>query len=227
METAHTSIPVEPTDEDLVRRSIARDPAAVRTLTERYNQRLYRIARSIVGDAAEAEDVVQDAYLKAFSGLDTFRGESAVGTWLTRIAINEALGRVRRRKPTIPLEPAVEPALRLHTHYRSPSTMADPEYSMAQQELQSLIERSIDRLPDPFRVVFVARFVEELSVEETSELLGIRPETVKTRAHRARRRLKLDLEQRVGASVPEAFRFDGARCVRLTEAVVRRLTGLS
>jgi RNA polymerase sigma-70 factor (ECF subfamily) len=214
---------VELTDAELVRRCINRDAAAVGVFTQRYNQRLYRIARSILGDAAEAEDAVQDVYLKAFSGLERFRGESGVGTWLTRIAINESLGRARRRKPTVAWEPDAEPAQQPHTLYSSPSAGPDPEMSMAQQELQSLVERSIDALPEPFRLVFVARFVEGLSVEETADLLDIRPETVKTRAHRARRRIRLDLETRVGATVPEAFRFDGERCARLTAEVLRRL----
>jgi RNA polymerase sigma-70 factor (ECF subfamily) len=212
------------TDAELVRRCRERDPAAVRVLTQRYNQRLYRIARSILGDAAEAEDAVQDTYLKAFSGLEQFRGESNVGTWLTRIAINEALGRARRRKPTVAWEETTEPALHPHTLYQSPSAGPNPEIAMAQQELQSLVERSIDALSEPFRVVFVARFVEGLSVDETAELLGLRPETVKTRAHRARRRLKLDLERRVGGAVSDAFRFDGSRCERLTRTVVEQLT---
>ena len=221
-----TALPpdVELSDSELVQRCIARDPAAVRVLTQRYNQRLYRIARSILGDAADAEDAVQDAYLKAFSGLERFRGEAGVGTWLTRIAINEALGRARRRKPTVVWEETSEPALQPHTLYQSPSAGPDPEIAMAQQELQSLVERSIDPLPEPVRVVFVARCVEGLSVEETADLLGLRPETVKTRAHRARQRLKLDLERRVGGAVPDAFRFDGQRCERLTRSVLERLT---
>jgi RNA polymerase sigma-70 factor, ECF subfamily len=210
-------------DVELVRRCIDRDPAAVRLLTQRYNQRLYRVVRSILGDAAEAEDAVQDVYLKAFSGLERFRGEAGVGTWLTRIAINEALGRARRRKPTVAWEPAAEAALQPHTLYRSPSASPDPEMTMAQQEMQLLVERSIDALPEPFRLVFVARFVEGLSVEETADMLEIRPETVKTRAYRARRRIRIDLERHVGATVPDAFRFDGERCTRLTAAVLERL----
>jgi RNA polymerase sigma-70 factor, ECF subfamily len=214
---------VELSDAELVRRCIERDAAAVRELTRRYNQRLYRIARSILGDAADAEDAVQDVYLKAFGSLEHFRGEAAVGTWLTRIAINEALGRARRRRPTIAWEPSSEATLHPHMLYHSPSASPDPEMSMAHQEMQSLLERSIDALPEPLRLVFVARFVEGLSVEETADLLAIRPETVKTRAHRARRRLKRDLERRLGATVPEAFRFDGPRCTRLTELVIQRL----
>lgn len=223
-----TSLPaadldLELSDTELVRRCRDRDPAAIRVLTQRYNQRLYRIARSITGDAAEAEDAVQDVYLKAFNGLDQFRGDAAVATWLTRIAINESLARARRRRPTVSWDASSEPTLHPHTLYRSPSSHPDPEMTMAQQELQSLVERSIDALPDAFRLVFVARFVEGLSVDETADLLGIRPETVKTRAHRARRRLRADLERRVGGGVTAAFRFDGERCARLTASVLVRL----
>jgi RNA polymerase sigma-70 factor (ECF subfamily) len=223
MDAAVQSPDVELSDAELVRRCMDRDAAAVRVLTQRYNQRLYRVVRSILGDAAEAEDAVQDVYLKAFGAFERFRGESGIGTWLTRIAINEALGRVRRRKPTVAWEADAEPALQPHTLYRSPSASPDPEITMAQQELQSLVERSIDALPEPYRLVFVARFVEGMSVEETADLLEIRPETVKTRAHRARRRLRLDLDRRLGATVPDAFRFDGDRCARLTARVIEHL----
>jgi RNA polymerase sigma-70 factor (ECF subfamily) len=211
------------TDDELIARCLAHDEAAVRVVTGRYNQRLYRITRSILGDGTEAEDAVQDAYLRAFSGLERFRGDAAFATWLTRIAINEALARVRRRQPTVEWAPASEAALHPHTHYRSPSASANPETTMRHREIQDLLERSIDMLPEPFRVVFVARFVEGLDVNETAALFGLRPETVKTRTHRARQRLRAHLQQALGSSISEVFRFDGARCDRMTDAVIRRL----
>jgi RNA polymerase sigma-70 factor (ECF subfamily) len=223
MDAALDTPPADLSDAELVRRCVARDPAAVRLLTSRYNQRLYRIARSILGDAADAEDAVQDTYLKAFGAFGSFRGDASIATWLTRIAINEALGRARTRRHTVPWDASAEPALHPHTQYHSPSAGPDPELAMARHELKALMERSIEALPEPFRLVFVARFVEGLSVEETADLLGLRPETVKTRAHRARRRLKIDLEQQVGAAVPDLFRFDGARCARLTDRVLTRV----
>lgn len=197
---------------DLVGRCRSGDEAAVRELTRRHNQRLFRIARSILRDDAEAEDVVQETYVRAFTQLDTFRGQSEIGTWLVRIAMNEALGRLRRQRPTVEADDL-------------PATSAgdDPESAMAQQELRTLLERSIDSLPDAFRTVFVARMVEGLSTEETADLLGLRPETVKTRVHRARVRLRRAIEREVGPAWSQAFSFDGARCERLTAAVVQRM----
>ena len=215
---------------DLVSRARNRDEAAVRELTNRYNRRLYRIARGILGDADEAEDAVQEAYMRAFTGLDRFRGESSLGTWLTRIVMNEALGRVRRRRPSVPLD-AMDRGGEAAPHARS-EVMAmasgeDPETLAARGEIQSLVDRSIDRLPDEFRSVFVARMVEGLSIAETAELFGVRPETVKTRVHRANRRLRADLARQLGPAVTDAFPFDGARCERLTLNVLRALAASS
>jgi len=199
-------------DDDLLRGCQQRDEAAVRELTRRYNQRLFRMARGILKDDADAEDVVQETYLRVFTHLEQFRGDSSVGTWLVRIAINLALGRIRRHRPTVDI--AVTPAA---------STDPDPETLMARQELRTLLERAIDDLPDAFRVVFVARMVEGLSIQETADLFHIRPETVKTRLHRARRALRRSLEQHVGATVSGAFSFDGERCARLTQHVIDQL----
>ena len=197
-------------ERDLLERCLARDEDAVRELTRRYNQRLYRIARGILRSDLEAEDVVQDTYIRALAGLEGFRGQSALGTWLVRIAINEALGRLRRQKPeaieALPAAPVV-----------------DPETLMATAESRVMLERAIDDLPDAFRSVFVARIVEGLSIEETAELFDLRPETVKTRVHRARARLRANLETQLGPAVRESFAFDGARCDRLTDAVILRL----
>jgi RNA polymerase sigma-70 factor (ECF subfamily) len=212
------------TDNELVERCLARDEAAVRLVTRRYNQRLFRMARGILHNDVDAEDAVQDAYLKAFAGLERFRGESSLGTWLTRILINEAMARARRRSIVVLAGdrrmddgPPAEPR----------SAGLDPESTMAQTEMRDLLEQSIDELPDSFRLVFIARFVEGMSVEETAAAFGVRPETVKTRAHRARLRLRADLERRLGARVSEAFQFDGARCERLTAAVLQRLRARS
>jgi RNA polymerase sigma-70 factor (ECF subfamily) len=201
-----------------------RDEGAVRELTRRYNQRLFRIARSILRRDDQAEDAVQDAYVRAFTRLDDFRGESAFGTWLTRILINEALGRARRPRVEVAFTPEAEPALRPNIlAYPAASHRPDPESAMSHLELRAALEHSIDALPDDFRHVFVARLVEGLSVEETSALFGIRPETVKTRLHRARARLRRDLSARLGTAAAEAFAFDGARCDRLSHRVLARV----
>ena len=200
-------------DADLAERCLARDEDAVRELTRRYNQRLYRIARGILRSDLEAEDVVQDTYIRALAGLEGFRGQSALGTWLVRIAINEALGRLRKKKPEALDAPPAAPVV-------------DPETLMATAESRVMLERAIDDLPDAFRSVFVARMVEGLSIEETADLFGLRPETVKTRVHRARARLRANLETQLGPAVRESFAFDGARCDRLTETVILRLRQL-
>jgi RNA polymerase sigma-70 factor (ECF subfamily) len=197
----------------------------VRDLTGRYNQRLFRMARAIVGEDAEAEDVVQEAWVRALEGLDNFRGESAFATWLTRILINEAYGRVRRRKPSVDFTVEAEPAIRAHIlKFPAASSRPDPETTVADKQMRLMLERAIDALPEPFRVIFIARVVEEMSVEETATLFGLKPETVKTRLHRARAKLREALEAQVTPAHSTAFQFDGERCERLTLAVLARLS---
>ena len=210
---------------DLVQRALRKDARAVREIIQTHNRRLYRTARSIVRDDGEAEDVLQEAYLRAFSALDRFRGESTLATWLTRIVLNEALQRLRRRTDA-PLPDGNLPELREAQVIPFPSSggqPSDPERTMAQRELCHLLEKAIDALPDDFRMVLVARAIEDMSVDETAELLGLRPETVKTRLHRARRLLKDMLADHLGAMLSDVFPFDGARCERITDAVMARL----
>jgi len=208
---------------DLVAGARQGEEAAVRAIIRHNNRRLFRVARAIVRDDSEAEDVVQESYVRAFTRLGDFRGESSLSTWLTRIVINEAYGRLRRRRSTVDWStveatPAVEAQI-----IPFPSPQLDPERTMAQHEISRLLERAIDALPDAFRVVLVARLIEEMSVEETAKLLSLRPETVKTRLHRARALLRADLERSVGPLFTEAFPFDGRRCERMADAVVERL----
>lgn len=211
-------------DADLVARARQRDESAIRALTTRYNQRLFRIARGILRDDTEAEDVVQDAYVRAFTQLDQFRGDSAFGTWLIRIAMNEALGRVRRRRPTVDFSAGDEAALTAHIlTFPDASRSRDPETSVAHDQVRAILERAIDALPDSFRLVFVARVVEGLSIEETSALLNIRPETVKTRVFRARARLRREIERQLGTNVTGTFPFAGEKCERVTARVIERL----
>jgi RNA polymerase sigma-70 factor (ECF subfamily) len=190
---------------------------------KRYNRRLFRIARSILRNDAEAEDAVQSAYLNAFRALGEFRGEAALGTWLGRIVINEALGIARARKPA--LQSSADQTLVAGRVVPFPPAAAnpDPERGMAQRQIQAALEQAIDALPDTFRTVLVARVLEEMSIEETSELLGIRSETVKTRLHRARHLLREELERQIGPVLLDAFPFAGSRCERMTEQVLRLL----
>ena len=211
-------------DTELVDRARARDELAVRAITKRYNRRLFRLARSILRDDAEAEDVVQESYVRAFTGLDLFRGDASFGTWITRIAVNEALGRLRRRRPTIDWETYSENRTTAQViDFPASAVSNDPERMMAQSEVRAVLERAIDELPDSFRAVFVARIVEGLTIEETADLFGLKPETVKTRLHRARGLLRDALDKQMGPMLTSTFPFDGARCDRMTEAVVRRI----
>jgi RNA polymerase sigma-70 factor, ECF subfamily len=210
-------------DEALVGRARARDEAAVRALTRRYNRRLFRVARSILRDDGEAEDVVQEAYARAFTGLDLFRGDASFGTWITRIAMNEALGRLRRRRPTVDWETYGENRTQAQIiDFPVSAASNDPERTMAQEEIRVVLERAIDELPDSFRAVFVARLVEGMTVEETADLFGLKPETVKTRLHRARLLLRDALDKQLGPALTNTFPFDGSRCDRMTDALVRR-----
>jgi RNA polymerase sigma-70 factor (ECF subfamily) len=211
-------------DEQLVERARARDEAAVRAITQRYNRRLFRVARSILRDDAEAEDVVQETYVRAITGLEHFRGDAAFGTWITRIAMNEALGRLRKRRPTVDWESYGENRTQAEIiDFPGSAATTDPERIMAQGEIRAVLEHAIDELPDSFRAVFVARIVEGMSVEETADLFGLQAETVKTRLHRARNLLRDALDKQLGPALTSTFPFDGRRCERLTEQVVQHL----
>jgi RNA polymerase sigma-70 factor (ECF subfamily) len=212
-------------DAELVRRALTRDDAAFRTIMERYNRRLYRIARGILRNDSEAEDVVQEAYVKAFTHLGGFRGDSSLATWLARITMNEALGRLRRERPTVDLE--TFGAQRTEAQIiKFPQTVTsdDPERTMAQREILQLVERATDNLPEIFRIVFMTRVIEGMSTEETANLLGLQPDTVKTRLHRARRLVRDELDKQIGPVLMDAFPFAGRRCERMTNAVLQRLT---
>jgi len=212
-------------EDPILERARRRDGEAIRLIVEQHNRRLYRIARGIVRDDSEAEDVLQEAYVRAFSSLDQFRGEAQFGTWLARIVINQALASVRRRRPTLDVDRVEDsPALTgriIQFPYGNPNL--DPETTMAQREIRALLERAIDELPDAFRGVLIARLVEGLSVEETAELFGVLPQTVKTRLHRGRALLKLQMEKHLGPALGGAFPFDGARCDRFTDRLMARL----
>ncbi|WP_137935144.1 RNA polymerase sigma factor [Mesorhizobium comanense] len=206
-------------DLELAQRAMARDGAAFRTIIKTHNQRLYRIARGVVRNDSEAEDIVQEAYVRAFAHLESFRGDASLGTWLSRIVINEALGRLRKRRRTVAMPENLQ--AEIIQFPLNPSD--DPERTMAQRQILQLVERATDSLPDVYRMVFVARVIEGLSIEETSELLGVRPQTVKTRLHRARALLRKALDDQIGPVLLDAFPFAGRRCERLTVAVMKRL----
>jgi RNA polymerase sigma-70 factor, ECF subfamily len=213
-------------DERLVERARSRDGAAVQLIMQRHNRRLYRVARSVLNDDAEAEDVVQETYFRAFTHLDGFRGDAQLSTWLTRIALNEALGRLRRRRITVSLKDidAINDQGEARVIYLPAARQdSDPEAAAARSEVRRLLEHAVDQLPASFRTVFVLRDIEEMSIEETASQLGLRPETVKTRLHRARRLLRQSLDRTLSSAVGDVFPCAGTRCTRITEAVLERL----
>ncbi len=215
----------EALDADLVRRAQHGERDAFRTIMQRGNQRLYRVARSIVRDDAEAEDVVQEAYARAFAAIGDFRGEASIMTWLTRITLNEARGRLRQRRKMVGLNEleAAQGGGAMVMHFPTPLDGANPEADAARAEIRKLLERAIDDLPEAFRTVFIMRDVQECNIEETASSLDLNPETVKTRLHRARRLLRRALDAELAATMTEAFPFLGARCRRITETALLRL----
>jgi RNA polymerase sigma-70 factor, ECF subfamily len=216
-------------EHDLVERVRAGDAAAFELIMRRHNRRLFRLARSVLRNAAEAEDVVQETYVRAFAKLDDFTGPDGFSAWLARIAYNEALGRVRGWDRVVSLHDYVSDGdgdgdvRRIDT---MTSRDPNPERVSGTGELRRLLEAAIDALPDDFRAVFVLRAVEGMSIAETAEALSIRPETVKTRFHRARHRLQATLGVRFEALMPATFEFGGTRCDRIVAAVLARLQPL-
>jgi len=213
-------------DLELARSIAAGNPGAFEPLMRRYNQMLYRTARSILKDEAEAEDAVQDAYLLAFRAIGEFRGDAKLSTWLVRITVNESIGRLRKRKRTaevIRLDGEAEPDMEATETSMKESATERPEGAAMRSETRKLLEAKIDSLPDAFRTVFVLRAVEELSVEETAAALGVPEATVRTRFFRARSLLREALAREIDSGVEEAFSFAGARCDRIVANVLARL----
>jgi RNA polymerase sigma-70 factor (ECF subfamily) len=213
-------------DATLVERVRAGDPATFELIMRRYNRRLYRLARGILKNGPEAEDAVQEAYVRAYERLADFIGPDGFSAWLGKIVVNEALGRLRKRGRVVSFDDYVNGADG-ESDVRRIETMTtrqpDPERLAASSELRRLLEDAIETLPDDFRAVFVLRAVEGMSVAETAEVLSIRPETVKTRFHRARLSLQGALGAQFDALMPSAFAFAGQDCDRVVAAVLARL----
>ena len=206
-------------DAEIIQQVLAGNTALFELLMRRYNERIYRAARSIVRDEQEAEDIMQQAYVNAFTHLRQFNGSAQFSTWLTRIAINEALARVRRRGRYEAFDDDrsnVEP-------FMSTNSVQNPERQAFVGELRGLLEWAIDTLPDGMREVFVLRDVEGLSTAEVAESLDVSEDVVKTRLSRGRAALRRALLERTGASAPEAFRFYRPRCDRVVQQVLARI----
>ena len=209
-------------DIELARLCAAHDEGAIRHVTGANNQRLFRTAWSILKNRAEAEEAVQAAYLAAFSKIGSFEGRSSLSTWLTRIVVNEALGRRRteeRRRRYLEQE-----GIAVLDNYRTAlmrgSDAEHPDVALAREQIRKLIEEAVADLPEVFRTVFVLRDVEGLSCEETAEILGLPVGTVKTRLFRSRRRLKEMLAPEVSTVLSGTFPFAGEDCARITERVL-------
>lgn len=197
-------------DESIVQRVLAGERALYEILVRRHNQRLYRAARAILRNESEVEDVMQEAYVQAFAHLSQFRAEARFSTWLTRIAVHEALARRRRAQR--------------QTEVEEPVVVITPEQQAGSRELAKLLERAIDTLPENFREVLMLRTVEDMSVADTAAVLDIPEDTVKTRLFRARNLLREAIAERAIGAAPEAFEFQAPRCNRIVEAVMERIS---
>lgn len=216
-----------PADDDaaLAARVGGGDAAAFELLMRRHNRRLYRLARSMLRDAAEAEDALQDAYLAAYRSMGHFRAEASLATWLSRVVANQCLARLRRQARRDNIVPMVslggpdeeEP------HPMPASEAETPDGALVRAELRAVLERKLDELPEAFRTVFVLRSVEELSVEETARSLDIPEATVRSRHFRARSLLRESLAQEIDLAERDVFSFDGARCDRIVARVLERV----
>lgn len=218
-----TLTPTSLSEAELVSRAARGDESAFEAIMRCNNRLLFRTARSILKNDSEAEEALQDAYLRAWRALSDFRSDAKLSTWLVRIVANEALGRLRRRSTqVIPLETAmnsIEPEIQ--------ASLTDdpddrPEHSAMRAEMRKLLEARIDLLPEAFRTVFVLRAVEEMNVEEVSQALGIPEATVRTRFFRARSMLRESLANQIDLALNDAFAFDGARCDRIVAGVLAK-----
>lgn len=208
-------------DEEVVRRVLDGETPLFELIMRRYNQRLYRVARAILRDDAEAEDVMQDAYVRAYTHLAQFGGRSQFATWLTRIAIHEALARVQRRKKTDQL--GANEWNDGEGEMNIPATALNPEEQLSALELGRALESAILSIPEQYRLVLMMRDVEQLSTTETASALDLSEENVKVRLHRARAMVRKNLFAQAGSEAPRAFGFMGERCDRVVARVMERI----
>lgn len=209
----------ELSDDELIQRIIEGDASLFEVIMRRYNQRIFRVVRSIVVDDDEAQDIVQNAYVSAFEYLKQFAGRAKFSTWLTKIAVYEAMARKQRCKSiryvdlSDPKNASMEPY----------EDSQQAERHACSQELAAVLARAIDELPDDLRTVFIMRVVEEVSTEDTADSLNITEANVKVRLHRARLLLRQRIDRQIGESVRQVYQFDGARCDNIVKAVTIRI----
>jgi RNA polymerase sigma-70 factor (ECF subfamily) len=209
-------VPAVPTDEEIVHTVLKGDTASFELIMRRYNQRLFRVVRSIIGGEAETEDVMQETYLRAYEHLDQFESRSQFSTWLTRIAVHEATAR-RRKHRRLRLATTVSPEIAL------PAAGRDAVEEASLKELGHVLAAAVDALPTELRIVFTLRMVERLSTEQTAESLGLTPANVKTRLHRARRALQSWIDRKIGEEARRLYVFAGEDCDRVVWKVLERI----
>ncbi|HEY8050348.1 MAG TPA: RNA polymerase sigma factor [Ramlibacter sp.] len=213
------TVPEGIADSELAARVASGDGAAFELLMRRHNRRLYRIARSVLRDDADAEDALQESYLAAYRAIGAFRGESSLATWLSRLVLNRCLARYRRQQRRDNIVAIVPQG----DDDGGEANTETPDRSLVRVQLRSLLQRRLDELPEAFRTVFVLRCVEELSVEETAELLAIPEATVRSRHFRARSLLREALAQDVDVAEQALMGFGGERCDRIVAEVLARM----
>jgi len=207
-------------DAEIVDRVRGGETGLYELLMRRYNQRLFRVIRSVVTDDCEAEDILQETWVRAYEHLDQFAGRAGFHTWVTRIAYHEALARARKSRRWTPLENQEGEIMAEANRGQSTET---PESQALRSQLGQILQAAVDALPETYRLVFVLREVEQLSTNETAECLGLSEEAVKTRLHRSRALLRRELADRIGPAIPQAYSFLGARCDRTVARVLRRI----
>jgi len=209
------------TDEEIARRVLAGELNLFEVVMRRYNRRLYRAVRSILGNNDDAEDVVQDAYVRAYTNLHQFEGRASFATWLTRIAIHEALARRRKQNRTVEID-SIEDSGEAEMKFLK-STARDPEEETMARSVATMLESAVDLLPETYRSVFMLRDIEELSTAETAECLALSEEAVKVRLHRGRALLRREIYKLTGEASSSAFQFAGPRCDALVASVLSRI----
>jgi RNA polymerase sigma-70 factor (ECF subfamily) len=214
-------------DAQMVRGVMAGDEAAFERMMRRYNRRLYRLARAVLRDDAEAEDALQDGFLAAYRKMHQYRGDASLSTWLSRLVLNECLARLRRTARRDNIVPMVAVSSEQDIDSMSTADHESPDAAVARSQLRLLLEGKLDALPAAFRTVFMLRCVEELSVEETAASLGIPEATVRSRHFRARSLLRESLAQDIDLAERDLFGFDGVRCDRIVHGVLARLRAVA
>lgn len=202
---------------------------AFQHITQRCNQRLFRVAISVLNNDADAQDALQDAYINAYLHIASFKGDAKLTTWLTRIVLNECYARLRKQRPTVELDELDDSQQSscqiIHFPNKAPSS-SNPESTMAQNEMRKILEQAISQLPENYRTIFVLREIEGFSTEEAANILDISIDTAKQRLSRARKQLRVILDQQMQVSLEDTFIFLGDRCAAMTERVMQQIDEL-